>query len=140
MKVSVKSLWGAIPSAEAIRTPYTVFREQAASLGELTDHILEGRVRRVPKSPFISNPEDFTVVMDIVAPAIDNYAFRLLSVTYPITTLYPARLEDVSSGETYECENEEVFVEYLGIILSSDGVRKAVQGLLSQSRAMEESS
>ncbi len=134
--MSVKNLWGDIPSGEAIRTPYTILREQTAVLGELTDHVLEGRVIRqqVARSSNL-----FSLAMSIVAPAIDNYMFRLIIATHPVT-LYPATLKDLSNEETYECENEEVFVERLGIILSSDRVRKVVQGLLSQSVAMEESS
>ena len=131
--MSVKSLWGDIPPVEKIRTPYTILRDQAAVLGELTDHVLEAKVRRVP------DPKNFAVVMDIVAPAMDNYAFRLIVASYPVT-LYPANLHSEGSTESYECENEEVFVEHLGTILSSDYVRKVVQGLLSQSEVEVEKS
>ena len=138
--MSVKSLWGEIPSAETIRTPYTILREQAAFLGELTDHVLEGRVRRMRVEGYITPASaSFAFVMEIVARAIDDYAFRALFVTYPVT-LYPVSLQDLSSEEGYECENEDVFVEHLGMILSSDRVRKVVQGLLSHSMAMAESS
>lgn len=43
----VKNLWGELPQAGEIRTPYMILREQAELLGEMTGDILQGRVRKI---------------------------------------------------------------------------------------------
>jgi hypothetical protein len=41
---SKKNLWGELPKPETIRTPYTILKEQASILSEITNGLLIGEV------------------------------------------------------------------------------------------------
>lgn len=129
--MAVQDLWGEIPSTEGLRTPLLILREQAALLGQKTGNILEGDVH-------VSRAGDnFRASLRIVAPALDNYIYTVLHITYPMIS-YPVRVLDVEGPPIEQnCQNEEAFIEVLKRILSSDRVKKAITSLLAQSKANE---
>lgn len=130
----LRNLWGEIPQPEEIRTPYTIIREQAALLEEVTDGILQGRVRKVQDE----DTKSFTYFLDILAPALDDFVFRVLMIRYEIT-LYPVAVKDFVNDMNDECDTEERFVEVLEKILGSDEMKRVISGLMSQIKSESES-
>lgn len=121
-------LWGDLPIGERLRTPVSILREQAAILEKKTDGLLIGRVVNEPMEG------TFLLYFSIVAPALNNYTYRILQVEHEIE-LYPLEVFDPVTGNDYTCEDESAFREKLKEILSSEPVRNAVIGLLSQIRS-----
>ena len=122
-----QDLWGEIPIGEAVRTPYVILGEQALLLGQKTKNVLEGRAtRRLKDGKF------FVVILYVVAPVLDGYTYGLVRVTHG-PKLYPLRFEDLVSGENMECEDEDALTGALGKTLASEGVKKVIGSLLSQS-------
>jgi hypothetical protein len=128
-----KNLWGELPSSAEMRTPYFILCEQAAMLGQLTDHLLVAEVTQD-----ISTEHDFLLELNIVAPSLNNYSYRALWASHD-AEIYPVTVETSTNvfpiydgGLRKKCRNEEVFVEAVGKILSCDKVRKVIAGLLSE--------
>lgn len=130
--MSVENLWGDLSLGKETRTPYTILREQADLLNEMTEEALVGHVTRIRREAGL-----FTFNLEISSEAIRRYSYRLLQVDFP-PSLYPLTMSDFTNDVEYESENEEKFIKDLGEILSSEKVKKAVLGLVSQSKAMTE--
>lgn len=129
--MATQDLWGELSLEENIRTPLTVLREQAALLGEKTQHVLQGDVR-------ISHygVPDFEAEFLITAPALDNYSYRLFSIRYPLT-MYPLKIIETITGmlPPIEYPTEESFISALRLILSHAKVKKIISSLIAQSKA-----
>jgi len=128
----MENLWGDLSLDKETRTPYTILREQANLLTEMTEEALAGIVIRIRREPGL-----FTYNLEISSQAIPKYSYRLLQVNFP-PLLYPLTMADFTNDVEYESENEEKFIKDLGEILSSEKVKKVVLGLRSQSKAMTE--
>lgn len=125
----MKNLWGEIPVSETLRTPLAVLKEQGELMTTMTDGLLEGRanVERSSDNSLIAN-------LDIVAPALGGYSYRVVRVIYPVG-IYPLIVQDMTtSGARYSCSDENGFLGTLESILSSQPVRTVIRGLLAQSR------
>jgi hypothetical protein len=115
-------LWGAIDTKELIqRTPLSILREQAALLGEKTGNLVEAQVER---GTFDSS---FVLTLNLVVPGLDSYTYELLKIWHPVT-LYPVT---VMYSDT-KLKNEEAFVEWLRVKLSSPETHRIIGNLLSQ--------
>lgn len=129
--MATQDLWGELSLGENIRTPITILREQAALLGEKTQHVLQGDIR-------ISHygVRDFEAEFFIIVPALDNYAYRLFSIRYPVT-MYPLTIIDTAMDlqSRIECPAEEDFVNALRLFLSQAKVKKIISSLIAQSKA-----
>jgi hypothetical protein len=155
---SNKNLWGDLPNIETLRTPYTLLKEQASILSEITKGLLIGEV--------IHNQKDklFVIILRIKAPSLNNYTYSVLEVQYPIQ-LYPVFVKNLASdnfnnleknlmnaannplmsfvdyggfleNQGYnKCFSEEEFENALGEILSSPEVKRVISGLLAQIHA-----
>jgi hypothetical protein len=127
-----KNLWGQLPTPDETRTPTQILKEQAALLSDLTQGVLQGDVTvdaRVLQGSFYLR-------LDIVAPAIDNYRYSVLSAHHGVQ-LYPVTVtRQFETSVAVECRDEATFESTLGQILTSPSVRRAVSSLLAQSRAM----
>lgn len=153
-----KNLWGELPSLETIRTPYTILKEQASILNEMTKGLLMGEV--------IHNQKDklFVIILRIKAPSLNNYTYSVLEVQHPIK-LYPVFVKNLASDnfnslekslmnavdnplmsladpsrlliqQGYsKCSSEEEFENALGQILSSQEVKQVISALLAQIHA-----
>jgi len=129
--MATQDLWGELSLEENIRTPVTILREQAALLGEKTRQVLQGDVR-VHHNVGLNG---FEAEFFITAPALDNYAYQLFSIQYPLA-MYPLKIIATITGRPpRECPTEEKFVNELGIILSHAKVKKIISSLVAQSKA-----
>ena len=126
---SKKNLWGELPNVETIRTPYTILKEQASILSEITNGLLIGEV-------VVNNQKDtFVMTLRIKAPSLHNYTYSVVEVHQPIQ-LYPVVVINLlveRRGGKYSSEEE--FENALGEILSSQEVKGVISGLLAQIHA-----
>ena len=125
-----KNLWGDLPVADKIRTPFSLAREQATFLDEMTHGALIGRVDREAAEG------RFGMVLRIVAPSLNNYHYNVFRVDHDVT-LYPLDIVDITNSDVYTCEDEGEFVQMMENILTSEKVRRVVTGLLAQIRGEE---
>lgn len=130
-----EDLWGDIPVEKEIMLPVTILKEQATILGEKTNKILEARVDT------FSIPNQKGSVgysLNIIAPALSNYKYKVLSINHDAIFVYPVVVSyEASTGNWLKanCNDEPVFIAKLKEILSSERVHKAITALISQSRA-----
>ncbi len=128
--MAVQDLWGELPVTETVRTPVTILREQAALLEKKTENILQGNIH------IAASRDEFSVSFDIIAPSLDDYSYRVLTIDYP-PIMYPLRVREKVTREApviWQCGDEERFTEVLGRILSHSQIRRVVTSLVAQSR------
>lgn len=127
---SRKNLWGNLPDPETIRTPYTILKEQASILTEITKGLLIGEVS-------INNQKDnvFTAILRIKAPSLNNYTYSVIQIEQPIH-LYPVTIANLFENRVghrmARYSSEEEFENALGQILSSQDIQRIISGLLAQ--------
>ena len=144
----------------AITPPIVILREQAALLGERTKGLVRGEIesRTEPLEKVedyldqaISPNELVTHVhtMYVVAPALDNYQYALLSVRHDFQA-YPchANFHPVPPAESVifsarrllpnpaSIEDEEAFVHWLGVVLSRSETTRVIQALIYRIRGL----
>lgn len=123
------SLWGDLDLEVEVRTPAQILQEQAVALAELTNGVLLGRVHtRNHRGKLITD-------LEVVAPLLDNYTYTLVEVEHSVE-LYPLVLRNIVEDDEIQCLYEDDFVQELGNLLSSDEVKRIIQSLVSQSRAI----
>lgn len=91
-------------------------------LGQKTQNLIEAQVARTS-----NYGGDFVLSLNIVVPGLDGYTYELLSVRHPVT-LYPVTV--LYDGTTLK--DEEAFVEWLRLKLSSPDTHRIIGNLLSQ--------
>jgi len=128
--MSKKDLWGDIEKTKLPRNPKEILKEQADVIGEKTKYVLKGRV--IGSATKGKGSPSFTSGLLVDAIRLDNYTYTLLAIEYPLR-MYPLKLHSFPNAVSYTCNNEEEFVEKLGIILSSEEVMKTISALFSQS-------
>jgi len=131
--MSEKNLWGSIPKID-VKPPVVILREQAAMLGQMTDNVLEGRVRQVMAAP----GQDLSYILDIIAPALDRYYYSVLQVDHKVAPFYPLQVTLQISDKTFVGRDEAEFVDILSRFLSSEQVQQVIASLLVQSTALEQ--
>jgi len=120
------NMWGDLSELQPIQMPETFMKEQAEQLYELTGGILEGRVERT------TSGARFGITLVIVAPRLNNYKYEILHLWQPFE-IYPLDFVDLVNDKTWKCGNEEQFLARLAETLNSQGVRRVIQVLVSQS-------
>jgi hypothetical protein len=143
----IVDLWPDTIKVEKMITPVTILRQQASLLGRKTKNIIQGEVE---KGTGDFSSDSFAYTFYIVTPALNNYRYRLLSISYGVY-LYPVAikiedkeiLEEISSkfiailtksgilGITANSEPE--FLNILRAIFNSAKVMRVISVLLSQS-------
>jgi hypothetical protein len=129
-----EDLWGDILVEKEIKLSVTILKEQATILGEKTNKILEAKVDSfsVPKKDSVGYS------LNIIAPALSNYKYKVLSLNHPAIFVYPVTINYQASNGAWtlgSCKDESAFTVKLKEILSSEIVHKAIMALISQSRA-----
>jgi hypothetical protein len=141
----VESLWS-IPAANNIRAPLIIMKEQATALTEQTKGSLVGLVETGTYGA-----GDLVINLSIQVPSLNNYKYRLMTYTQPVT-MYPGTLAaqvPVASGtsltglinslglgpQAIEVKNEQEFVAALKGLLALDEVKRLVSSLLVQANA-----
>ena len=120
------------------RAPVAILNEQAALLAAKTRNVITAEVRPVQTS-YGQVRYDFT----LVAPALDQYRFRLFGIQHKIDALYPVTIDcpadpfDSSAGPGVgKATNEEDFVARLKEVFRSQRVVRTIQSIRSQSEGL----
>jgi len=124
----VESLWS-IPTADNLRAPLTIMKEQATALTQETEGSLVGSVETAAYGL-----GDLAITLSIQVPSLNNYKYRLLTYTQPIT-MYPGHLSVGSGVQFVEVKDEQAFLKALKDLLASDEVKRLVSSLLVQANA-----
>jgi hypothetical protein len=105
--------------------PVALLLEQAEELTKQTNNLLQGRV--------VSSRDRDTFVHQffIVAPALENYSYRLLSISHPIEN-YPLGFGFDAISTNYHCANEPDYTAVLKDALAHERTRKIINALLAQ--------
>lgn len=144
----IVDLWPDEIKVEKMIAPVTILRQQASLLGKKTKNIVQGKVEDA-KGELSINP--FNYVFHIVAPALNNYQYRLFKVSYGVS-LYPLEMDieieirnEIPSRffktktinriryEFAYANSEDDFLEILRTIFNSTKVMHIISVLLSQS-------
>jgi len=134
MSISPRNLWPEDIAVTDAVAPVSLLKEQASLLGDRTKNLVEGRVTPgVGKSVALMLEGGFTYDFDIVAPALNNYRYRLFSVSHGVE-FYPLVIDapPFSVAELH-VENEEEFLKTLEAIFSSDKTKRIISSLIAQS-------
>ena len=127
--MSDENLWGDLPVAEELETPFAILRAQANALRKLTGGVLDARIV-TSQTPSAELEHEFR----IVAPALGSYSTEILSIRHS-AQLYPVRVSapDFGWGGTDSIDSAELKAN-LKTVLQGDRARKIVAGLVAQSR------
>ena len=119
---TVPDFWGEIAQTE-VRTPVAILREQAAALGPKTKHLVEAQVVTRPHQSEISHS------FDLVVPALEDYTYQLFRIRHDAVSLYPVWVNDFPE---LSLKNEDAFVAWLRVRLSSPDTKRIIGNLLAQ--------
>jgi len=157
----MENLWPDDIAVTEKKAPVTLLREQASMLGEKTQNLVIGQVQELPYlEPIISQsglilPRVVKGISEpleeiifyygfyIIAPALGNYRYRLLTILYNVD-FYPVIIrvdEDVKNEISPSVDvdpkiianSEEEFSELLKKIFHSQKTKKIISAILSQS-------
>lgn len=135
----MKDLWPKDIAQAINRAPVTILKEQAALLGEKTQNIVKAEVDQVDDR-LDDKRYEFSYRFYIVAPALQNYHFRLFDISHNIE-LYPLQLEtypdvasDIQEGSNkLRIEDENALLAVLEKIFAAPKTRRVIASLLGQS-------
>lgn len=120
-----ESFW-AVPDVATLRTPLSIFREQATALTEQTNGLLVGQVETKQQ------PDgNLLIQLGVTVPALNDYRVRILSYQQPIG-LYPGRLSGMGIVVFEAVDNEDDFVVVVKRVLSSQAIKNVLTSLMSQ--------
>ena len=125
-----QNLWGDLTEIDIVRTPAMILQEQAALLGQLTNEVLNGLVRRDSLVP----ENKFNMALYIVAPALRRYRFKVLELSYRVDEAYPVVVRDSIGGYKVEVHDEAELIEILKALLTSESVKRVISTLISESQ------
>lgn len=120
-----EDLWPEITDDKTI-SPKALMLEQAESLTNKTNKILLGRI-----STSGQKAKKLQYNFTIVAPALDNYTYLLFVVHHGLT-YYP--LSFVVGNTSKSIDNEESFIASMKDLFNSEGTKKVLTSLYSQSK------
>jgi cytochrome c-type biogenesis protein CcmH/NrfG len=69
-----------------------------------------------------------------MVPVLNNYVYQIMTVQYPLLTIWPAYIQSNVTDEEIEATNEEQFNEALRKILSSTEMQQVIGALRAQVR------
>lgn len=121
------NLWGTpgeFDGANDTVPPSAILAEQATQLSRMTSGLLEGRVASFPMS-FVGL---FSFRFKIVAPALQNFEYEVLSIEHDIR-FYPVKVRAAEAAPDLVCADMDEFTALLHNILSSERVQTVVNNL-----------
>jgi hypothetical protein len=138
MSISPRNLWPEDIAVTDAVAPVSLLREQASLLGERTKNLVEGSVvtpgtvRGVDRF----SKDQFSYGLDLVAPALNNYRYRLFSISHGVE-FYPLTISgsEALNSDEFQVNNEEEFLKALETIFSSEKTKGIIASLIAQSRA-----
>lgn len=144
----MENLWGDI-STDKIETPKSILEDQAKYLSDATRKNVFADIERDIINERVKGGSNLTYNFIIRGKYMDNFGYKLLSISHPID-LYPLKLE-VDSKTFEEIKNiitlyvgmpglniitiksQKEYIDVLRCILTSNRVKNLITGVLSLS-------
>lgn len=120
-------LWPTDIAVATLITPKAILQQQASLLGQKTGNLVEAEVVTSSGNNMITHS------VFLVAPALGQYRYLLLRVIHPID-FYPLTISFEPMNHSTTATSQEVFIEELGKILSSEKTKAIIQALVAQSQ------
>lgn len=150
MSEALHGLWPTAVDVTSVVPPAVILREQASVLGERTKGLVRAEVESTEQAAaeideYLADvvPADARVVhshtLYLVAPALDNYRYSLLSVTHDFSP-YPCDARFHPCAETARISSEAEFRQYLGYYLKKTETVRIVHALISRVQQLGKSS
>jgi hypothetical protein len=122
-------------TAQKIRTPKAVLREQAEELGRKTRNLVLGETKtnKIPLGKDKEELEKYVIgeTLNLIVPSLDNYRYRLLELYHSPTLVYPLSTSwHLDGGE--KINNEEELKRFLQKKFSSSETVTIIQALIAQ--------
>ena len=125
-------LWPSDFGSPEIEYPDVILKQQAALLGDKTQHLVEAEVH---------SPDNGLLLRDkilktfyLVAPALAGYRYRLFTIQYDVNP-YPVIITGYSDAGGRICQTKTEFLTALKDLFASDETRRVIASLLAQSQA-----
>lgn len=132
--MSIADLWGfSEDPIEEFRTPAAILKEQAELF---SNSMREKGVYAELIQRNVSDQKRLAFGLDIVAPGLDDYRVRVVSISFAVTASYPVRVVSDFSGPQIlgsDMNDELEFIESLKNIFQSSPMRVAISSLISNS-------
>ena len=157
--IDMTNLWPAeITEVSEVTPPVVILEQQASMLGSMTKNIILAEVKTEESYNY-----EFSYSLNIVAPVLDNYRYRLLTIWHNID-LYPVIVrvgEDIyneiykdfedktvfspwatqewelggqeQEPDSFRADSKKEFLDILKAIFSSSKAKRIISALLAQS-------
>jgi len=135
MRDSLVDLWPKDIETRRTLAPATILRQQSSLLAQKTSNLVHGEV--VDKT---SSRENFVYMFYLVAPALNNYSYLLLTLYHDIA-LYPVRIvsEDTILSEltdAFEVRIDEYEDSYV-IVRNQDEYENTLRGIFGSEKCIQ---
>lgn len=130
---SRSSLWPTDLRPSSIQTAEGILRQQADELERQTAGLLQGRVEVGSQAGWV------TISFFIVAPRLDDYAYRLFKVRHKVPDPFKPLELIVASADIRRISSRSEFERELADVLGSAATRSILTQLLSLSEDMSAS-
>lgn len=139
--METQNLWPEF-AIDKTKSPKAILKEQAGYLMVKTNNVLSAEVETIKSQRGIILHEFY-----IVAPAMNNYRYKLFAVKHEVIGYYPLTVEtelDFRVDDEYsipafqkhdEAKNEEEFIRLLSTVFNNPENTQIISSLLSQSLA-----
>jgi hypothetical protein len=136
VRLRMNDLWPDFAPAEGEVPPVTILKEQAAVLGLKLKNLIEADV----ETGTTDYQRYLRHTLFLVAPVLNFYRYRLLSVEHAATQMYPATIYVLSDDPAtlpapIKAETEDEFKAELKKVFSGAHTKKVIENLLAQSLA-----
>ncbi len=109
--------------------PVAIMRQQASFLGRKTQNLVRGNI----VSTFNQSNENLVHYFFMVAPALQEYRYKLFTVRHKIS-FYPLFLySERTDGKEVEVANQDEFLETLKAEFNSEKARSVIESMIAQS-------
>ena len=151
MSEAARDLWPDQIDVASIVPPIVILREQATVLGERTKGLVRAEVESTEQprdgiEEYLEDviPAEARVVHEhtlyLVAPALDNYRYSLLSVShdfqpYPCRVSFhpnPDAMPTGDSSDTLAIRREDLFLPWLQSALNREETVRVIHGLIAR--------
>jgi len=121
--------WGSFGGVLEFKTPKAILGAQLPYLHDATNGLVVGDITLAKPAG-----KKAVVLFDVIAPTMNHYRIRLLTVRYALEKFYPVTLFRSLTSNAVECKNETEFKSALKDYLASDRVNGVVTGLLKEAK------
>ncbi|WP_161486727.1 hypothetical protein [Rufibacter roseus] len=123
----MQNLWPSDLGSSKLNLPKNILIQQGKFLEEMTKNVITVEIKSTQ-----SASNDIIHRVNILAPALGNYSFGLLTMSHKIS-LYPLTIIDEVNLEKHFVEDEPDLLNSLASIFNSQPVKNALNSLIAQS-------